>query len=868
MLDRLTVVFERLKMFGLKIKPSKVHLFQREVSHLGFHVSERGITTDPEKISAITEWKIPDNDKDLHSFLGLAGYYRKFVKDFAKIAKPLYDILNVNRSKRRIKTTQEDKRAFKDKWTPACTEAFETLKHKLTSAPVLGFPDFETPFILEVDSSLEGIGAVLSQKQNGRTVVLGYASRSLKPSEKNMKNYSSMRLELLGLKWAVTEKFKEYLYGSRCIVYTDNNPLSHLTTSKAAPVTDMRWVAQLADYNLDIHYKPGKNNQNADILSRNPNQKRKGVVTHEQLIKVSSCLTESSYVPKGIKSQVENVVVTTCNSQEVTKKSTTLPTIQKSDLKKLQEEDTVISTFLDIMASNTKLPSHRIKHLTKGVRKLYNSWKHMKLDEDGVLYRIVHQNGNEVRQLVLPSVLKQKVLTSLHDECGHQGLERTFELVRSRCFWPNMYEDITTYCKQCRRCRLSKERFPKLKTTMKHLLATKPNELVCMDFTLLEKSSDGIENVLVITDAFTKWTRTIPTKDQKAETVAKILIKEWFYQYGVPKRLHSDQGRNFESKIIQQLCSIYGIEKSRTTPYHPQGNSVCERYNRTMHNLLRTLGSEQKRSWTKHLQALTFNYNVTPHSSTGYSPYFMVYGVKPRLSIDNYLGLEQEGMATMEEWVKQHHNIMKESHEVALQRIEQRAKKRNLKHGGQDHTLQPGDRVWLRKRVLGRNKIQDFWESVPYEVIAQTEGNHMVYKVKPLDGVGLVKVVNRVDLLEDIQDDSDTEESTSADSDSSSEEEWEFVEHEVEQPEATPTNPTPTQPDPTQSLEVEPRRSRRANKGQHSNVNKLPKSAVVCSQDILNQVSGHVITQVNAGFVDMAQVLGNTLVELMKVQQD
>ena len=137
----------------------------------------------------------------------------------------------------------------------------------------------------------------------------------------------------------------------------------------------------------------------------------------------------------------------------------------------------------------------------------------------------------------------------------------------------------------------------------------------------------------------------------------------------------------------------------------------------------------------------------------------------------------------------------------------------------------------------------------------------MVYKVKPLDGVGLVKVVNRVDLLEDIQDDSDTEESASVDSDSSSEEEWEFIEHEVVQPEATPTQPEPIKP-----FEVEPRRSRRANKGQHSNVNKLPKSAVMCSQDILNQVLGHVITQVNAGFVDMAQVLGNTLVELMKVQ--
>ena len=139
MLDRLAVVFERLKMFGLKIKPSKVHLFQREVSHLGFHVSEKGIPTDPEKISAFTEWEIPDHDKDLNSFLGLAGYYRKFVIDFAKIAKPLYDILNVNRSKKKIRTTQEDKKALKDKWTPACTEAFETLKHKLTSAPVLGF---------------------------------------------------------------------------------------------------------------------------------------------------------------------------------------------------------------------------------------------------------------------------------------------------------------------------------------------------------------------------------------------------------------------------------------------------------------------------------------------------------------------------------------------------------------------------------------------------------------------------------------------------------------------------------------------------------------------------------------------------------
>ena len=446
MLDRVAVVFGRLKKYGLKIKPNKVHLFQKEVCHLGYHISEKGISTDPEKVSAITEWGIPDNDKDLHSFLGLASYYRRFVKDFAKIAKPLYGILNVNRSKKKVRTTQQDRRTFKDKWTPTCTEAFQILKHKLTSAPVLGFPDFELPFILEVDSSLDGIGAVLSQKQEGRKVVLAYASRSLKESQQNMKNYSSMRPELLGLRWAVTEKFKDYLYGSRCIVYTDNNPLSHLTTSKAAPVTDMRSIAQLADYNLDIHYKPGRNNQNADVLSRHPNFK-KGVVTHEQLVKVVSSLTQSTFIPSGIKSQVEHVVVANCNRQGATTevhKSTSLPGLQKEDIRRLQSEDGDISIFLPILDKGEKLPSSKIKTLPIGVKTLYNNRKYMKM-EDGVLYRIVHRHGTEIKQLVLPAILKNRVLTSLHDECGHQGVERTFELVRTRCFWPSLFKDVTNY---------------------------------------------------------------------------------------------------------------------------------------------------------------------------------------------------------------------------------------------------------------------------------------------------------------------------------------------------------------------------------------------------------------------------------------
>ena len=248
---------------------------------------------------------------------------------------------------------------------------------------------------------------------------MAYASRSLKEAEQNMKNYSSMRLELLGLKWAVTEKFKDYLYGSRCIVYTDNNPLSHLTTSKAAPVTDMRWIAQLADYNLDIHYKPGRNSQNADVLSRYPNFK-KWVVTHEQLVKVVSSLTQSTFIPSGIKSQVEHVVVANCNSQVTTSgevhKSTSFPGLQKSDIKRLQPEDGAISTFLAIFDKGKRLSSSKIKVLSLGVKKLYNRGKYMTIDDDGVLYRVIHRHGREIRQLVLSSMLKNRVLSSLHDE--------------------------------------------------------------------------------------------------------------------------------------------------------------------------------------------------------------------------------------------------------------------------------------------------------------------------------------------------------------------------------------------------------------------------------------------------------------------
>ncbi len=222
-IKRLEYVFCRLKEHGLKMKPTKCHFFQREVKFLGHVVSENGIFTDPDKTKTVKEWPRPQTERQLRQFLGLAGYYRRFVKGFSQIAAPLHSLLTKqDRTKR--KSTRSEKALnslLEGRWTSDCSKAFEKLKKCLVSSPILGYPDFKKPFIVETDASFNGLGAVLSQDQSNGRVVIAYASRSLRPSEKNMENYSSMKLEMLALKWAVTEKLRDYLLGGKFIVYTD-----------------------------------------------------------------------------------------------------------------------------------------------------------------------------------------------------------------------------------------------------------------------------------------------------------------------------------------------------------------------------------------------------------------------------------------------------------------------------------------------------------------------------------------------------------------------------------------------------------------------------------------------------------------------
>lgn len=751
-LERVDVVLKRLQDTGLKVKLEKCHFLQQKVKFLGHQISAEGIETDPGKIEAVKQWPVPTTLKELRSFLGFCGYYRRFVEHFSQIASPLHDLVNLCLN---AGPPSKVNQWMCSLWTPQCQNSFDVLKQKLTSAPVLGYADFTRPFIVETDASNQGLGAVLYQQQKGEKRVIAYASRRLRNAERNDRNYSSMKVELLALKWAISEKFRGYLLGSKFTVLTDNNPLCHLNTARLGAL-EQRWMAQLAVFDFDVQYRPGRSNRAADALSRHP-----FAGEHEPMpadMEYDGCVAICNVIQKGTAlgaelttAGIESYKIRQMRANEkgdgsgfgAQGNTPTLPGYSKDDLKEFQGQDPVLGVFRRFWDSKSKPNFQERKDLEKPVLSLLKHWPDIR-EKEGLLYRVIEDvRYGECFQLLVPGCLKSQVLESVHDSMGHQGIERTLELLRQRCFWVGIHEDVKQWIKKCERCVLTKMPNPKIHPPMKSFLASRPLEVVAVDFTLLEPASDGRENVLVITDVFTKFTQAFPTRDQKADTTAKVLLREWFLKYGVPERLHSDQGRNFESEVISELCKLYGVKKSRTTPHHPTGNAQCERFNRTLHELVRTLPPEKKRRWPEHLPELVYAYNVTPHSTTGYSPYYLLFGVDPHLPVDALLGQEST-VEPSHDWLAIHQRRLNDAHARAKEYCEQKAAERISMHNEKVYCppIELGQIVYVRNRPPGRNKIQDAWKPIPHRVV-QIQGT--TYTVEPVEG-GPTKRVNRVDI--------------------------------------------------------------------------------------------------------------------------
>lgn len=753
--ERLLKVLDRMEEFGLKVSIDKCQFFRTSVKYVGHIVSEDGVSTDPDKISAVSQWPQPTNLKSLQSFLGFCGYYRRFIANYSAIVRPLTDLTRGYEPPRRGRPTKKEQgkkylsknELFGERWTPACTEAFQKVKTCLIRAPVLAFADPTKPYILHVDASFDGLGAVLNQEYPEGLRPVAFASRKLSVSERH---YPVHQLEFLALKWAVVDKFHDYLYGLRFTVRTDNNPLTYVLTSAKLNACGHRWLAALSVYDFSIQYRPGRENVDADLLSRNVADK-------------VECISPEGVkaLCKPIDASLRSTLSTRCIDQlgappqcvpqayahKIQANEGSLEQFSLEELRVAQDRDDTITKMKQALLAGCRSAS---PHDSPELNALRREWPRLVV-KNGVLYRnSVRKLGKEISQFILPKQLRILALKSVHDDGGHLGIERVIEMMRERFFWPKMAKEIAHYIKNCGRCVVRKTLAGRM-APLNQITSSGPLELVCIDFLSIEPDSRGVTNVLVVTDHFTRYAQAYPTRDQKAPTVAKVLVEKFFVHYGLPARIHSDQGRDFESRLIKEMLKVLGIRKSRTTPYHPQGDPQPERFNRTLLSMLGTLDSGKKQRWSQQIATLVHAYNCTQNDATGYSPYFLMFGREARLPIDVCFQavLDSGEAVTHPKYVDNLRRDLKQAYQLAMgasTKNHQKNKKAydlTVRH----QALEKGDRVLVR--ALGGNgkqKLKDKWNSLPYIVLDKLP-NLPVYRVRPEVGTGAVKTLHRDHLL-------------------------------------------------------------------------------------------------------------------------
>ena len=579
-----------------------------------------------------------------------------------------------------------------------------------TESPILAYVDFKAPFILHTDASGDGLGAVLYQVQEGKQRVIAYASRSLTKSERN---YPVHKLEFLALKWAITDKFHEYLYGSQFQVYTDNNPLTYVLTTAKLDATGHRWVAALSNYTFSILYKPGKGHKDADTLSH---------IRWPEAMELDAQTVHA--VCKGVQAP-HGKMETLCHEAEVVdalSKDKAPPGMTPLEWCQAQSKDPIISQIVEEIKNKT-IGKMKIKIGMPSDLKALIRNRRLLILKHGVLYKRSKVDARTKHLLVVPPLHRQRAMEGCHDQVGHLGQDRVLDLLRDRFYWPGMYVDVVSYINSCPRCLRRKSQPDK--APLVNIETSQPLELVHLDYLKIEPSKGNIENVLVITDHFTRYAQAFPSKTQTALATAKLLWNNFILHYGFPSKIITDQGRNFKGELIDHLCQLAGVQKLRTSPYHPQTNGQCERFNGTLLNMLGTLTPEQKKDWKSHVPALVHAYNCTRNAATGFSPYFLLFGREPRLPVDVEFGLQRGGQRGSP-GESSHISQLRRRLNFAHGKARCMAQRQQARHRGlydlkcRGAVLSVGDLVLVKQTAWrGRHKIQDRWESGEYQVVGQ-----------------------------------------------------------------------------------------------------------------------------------------------------
>lgn len=602
--QRLRSVLQRIREAGLKLSPEKCVFMQREVEFLGHVIGKDGIKTSDTKIEKILKWPTPANEDQLRSFLGLCGYYRRFIKGYCYLAAPLEKLCQgtFQKSKPNRKTTVERKL----EWNEQHEQNFQKLKNALVSAPVLSFPTREGHFILDTDACHDGIGAVLSQVQEGKEKVIAYASHKLSQSERQ---YCITRKELLAV-YKYTTQFKHYLYGKKFTIRTDHRALCWMLNWKRPSTSQYcSWIAELENYDFEIHYRPGKEHINADALSRLPSCEQ-CELKHEE--------------PKR-RRNVKVLDHKECKTENIRKLS--MSAVKNWN----QEEDQDIKIVFQLMKSGKmkeRCPEE-LKHASYIAKKLWSHRESLRIRGD-----MLFLAQDDQYALVVPRRERKMLILNYHQSLGHIGIGKLVDVMKRKFYWPSMSTDIRLIVNTCRGCAERKVKAP-IKHNPEHVCTGYPFEKIAVDIAgPLQPSRCGDRYILAIIDYFSKFPMLIPLRNIDSKTVAEAIFTNWICLFGVPDVIHSDRGSCFESELFYEMCRLAGISKSKTAPYYPQSDGLVERLFRTVKDMIHITATCFQRDWREVIPIVELGLRSTIQRSTNLTPFEVVFGKRMKTPVE------------------------------------------------------------------------------------------------------------------------------------------------------------------------------------------------------------------------------------------
>jgi hypothetical protein len=693
-LSHLRLIFSRLRQHGLKLKLKKCSFLQEETNYLGFVIDTNGVKPDPKKVAAIRSLPAPTCVREVRSFIGMCSYYRRFIPNFSQIADCIVALTKKN---------------ARFKWLAEHEKAFKYLKDSLSVVPLLSYPDPNKPYILYTDASDTCIGACLTQTIE--------PDDSFLPNVVNEKPiyYLSHKLSKSQCKWSTVEKeayaihfalqkLDYYLHNSEFIIKTDHKPLKYLLESPMQNKKIQLWALSMAGYNCRVEYIAGTTNTCADLLSRLPSSS----------VAESSAVTIDDDVCLDVNENSFEVNV--IDSTHFCPKEFASCDISFDD--SLKKPDDLLPGFNMIAEQKKDDVLTQIKdHVLRGDASKDIQKKYVVLDD--VLYYLSDPDGDTVFRLYVPNHLKALVIKQYHDENGHMGVQKTFDSIRLKYFWPNLFKEIYSYVSTCTLCQtrsLRKIRQPLQETDIPPYPMAKLSLDVSGPY---PTSLSGNKYIIAFVDWFSGWPEAFAVPDKSADTVAHLLLNEIFPRFGCPLQIVTDNGTENVNKVVRETMERLNISHVLTSVYHPQSNAKVERFHRTLHDILAKRLTENQQLWDLQLAQALAAIRFSVSESSRFSPYFLLYNRDVVLPVDNLMKPRRKYQGE-----ELHQIALQEQHKTfqLVRRYLKKAKKRQAKYadrGTKQVEFKVNDPVYYKNNQR-KGKLDIKWK--PYYRIIEKNG--------------------------------------------------------------------------------------------------------------------------------------------------